>query len=558
MRQLPLTRLGEPNTSSPWSLLLWLMRRQGIIYVGAVLMAVIWMCAGALIPAALGNAIDLGVARADGAALLQWCVALVALGVVEAGSHIGRHRLSVQNSLGASIRLLQLLSSRQLDDRQDGRDGARLSDSDATSITTTDLDRVGFAIDASARVVGAVLALAIVAVMVFNMSVTLGLIVLFGAPLMVLSLTPLLRPLRRRQHVYRSHIDKVTKLGNDLADGLRALQGAGGERVFAERYGRSSQDLRRAGLKASKIETVIGTAEIFLPGLFVVILVWVGAHLLLAGRISAGDLVAFYAYAAFIASPIGIAASFLDQWSRGLIAADRINGALRLLDPTALPNDSDTPADAVPLGECFGVHELDLVTQGMFTTITPATPDQAFAVGCAVAEQARSGDLATGTPLLIHAGLRLFTGPLRPQLDPRGTRSDAEIFVALEAAAATDIVARRGEGLDLVLNERGSNLSGGERQRILIAQALLTDSDFLILVNPTSAVDATTEALIARRVRAFRRGRTTVVIGTSPALLAAADEVLFIPRGGERAVRGSHRDLLRCDGAYRALVRREE
>lgn len=110
----------------------------------------------------------------------------------------------MQNSLGASTRLLQLLSSRQLDDREGWRNDARLSDNDATSITTTDLDRIGIAIDGSARVVGALLALAIVAVVVFNMSVTLGLIVLFGAPLMILSLTPLLRPLRRRQQVYRS------------------------------------------------------------------------------------------------------------------------------------------------------------------------------------------------------------------------------------------------------------------------------------------------------------------------------------------------------------------
>lgn len=558
MRQLPLTRLGEPNTSSPRSLLLWLMGQQGIIFAGAVLMAVIWMCAGALIPAALGNAIDRGVAQDDGTALLRSCAALLALGVVEAGSHIARHRLSMQNSLGASTRLLQLLSSRQLDDREGWRNDARLSDNDATSITTTDLDRIGIAIDGSARVVGALLALAIVAVVVFNMSVTLGLIVLFGAPLMILSLTPLLRPLRRRQQVYRSYIDKVTMLGNDLADGLRALQGVGGEQVFAERYGRSSQELRRAGLKASKIETVIGTAEIFLPGLFVVVLVWVGAHLLLAGQITAGNLVAFYAYAAFIATPIGIAASFLDQWSRGLVAAERINAALHLLNPTGFSSSPNAATGAVGRGERFGVRGVKLATPRTFTVIAPSTPDQALAVGRAVEEQARLSDYAPRPPLLTHSGLRLFAGPLRPQLDPGGTRSDAEIFAALEAAAATDILERRGEGLNLVLQERGSNLSGGERQRILIAQALLTDSDFLIMVNPSSAVDATTESLVARRVREFRRGRTTVIVGMSPPLLAVADEVLFIRSDGERAVRGSHEGLLRNDADYRSLIRREE
>ena len=104
---------------------------------------------------------------------------------------------------------------------------------------------------------------------------------------------------------------------------------------------------------------------------------------------------------------------------------------------------------------------------------------------------------------------------------------------------------------------RGSSLSGGQAQRVLLARALLADPEILVLVEPTSAVDAHTEARIARGLRAHRSGRTTIVLTTSPLLLDEADRVVHLS-GGRMAAQGSHRELLATSAAYADVVTRGE
>jgi ABC-type multidrug transport system fused ATPase/permease subunit len=133
--------------------------------------------------------------------------------------------------------------------------------------------------------------------------------------------------------------------------------------------------------------------------------------------------------------------------------------------------------------------------------------------------------------------------------DPRPS-----VEAALDAAAGADIVSSLGHGLTSLVSERGRSLSGGQRQRIALAAALRADPDVLVLDEPTSAVDAHTEALIGERIAELRRRRTTVVFTTSPLLLARADSVVFLNEGAQ--VRGAHKDLLSASGDYRLVVMR--
>lgn len=126
---------------------------------------------------------------------------------------------------------------------------------------------------------------------------------------------------------------------------------------------------------------------------------------------------------------------------------------------------------------------------------------------------------------------------------------------AVEASMLTDVVALHRDGLDYAVRDRGANLSGGQRQRLSLARALATDSEILVLHDPTTAVDAVTEQLIARNVAKLRRGRTTVVITSSPALLDAADRVLVLDEGVVVA-ENTHRNLLATDEDYRLAVTR--
>jgi ABC-type multidrug transport system fused ATPase/permease subunit len=162
--------------------------------------------------------------------------------------------------------------------------------------------------------------------------------------------------------------------------------------------------------------------------------------------------------------------------------------------------------------------------------------------------------------LVADNDARLFSGPLRAELSPDGAAerpTDARIAAALEAASARDVVAGLPEGLDAEVTERGRAFSGGQQQRLRLARALLADPEILILVEPTSAVDAHTEARIADRLRDARAGRTTVVCSTSPLVLDRADHVVFVA-GGRAVAEGGHRELLATEPRYARAVTRED
>ncbi|MEZ5095891.1 MAG: ABC transporter ATP-binding protein [Nocardioides sp.] len=155
--------------------------------------------------------------------------------------------------------------------------------------------------------------------------------------------------------------------------------------------------------------------------------------------------------------------------------------------------------------------------------------------------------------LVSDAASQLFAGTLQDVVDPhaRLTREQAEL--ALQVANAEDVYDALPGGWQGVIDERGRGLSGGQRQRVVLARALGADPPVLVLVEPTSAVDAHTEARIAERVAEVRHGRTTVVTTVSPLWLHHADRVVLL-EGGRAVAAGRHEDLVRDNPAYRHVV----
>lgn len=156
--------------------------------------------------------------------------------------------------------------------------------------------------------------------------------------------------------------------------------------------------------------------------------------------------------------------------------------------------------------------------------------------------------------LVADTAAMLFAGTLQEAVDPWGTHTRVEAERALGTACAEDVFAALPGGWQGRLDEKGRGLSGGQRQRVVLARALLADPEVLVLVEPTSAVDAHTEARIAGRLVEHRRGRTTMVASASPLLLHHADVAVLLVDGVEVA-RGTHEELLALP-AYRAVVAR--
>jgi len=565
VRKLPLDHPATADHRSPGRYLWWLAKGQWHTLAGGMLFGIIWMSTQAVMPFVLGRAIDRGVADQDSGELLKWAGLLFAIGLVQAASGIMRHRFAVTNWLTAAYRTVQLVGRQAV--HLGGTLPRKVSTGEVVAIGTNDLSHVGNVMDVTARFAGAIVSFLLVSVILLSTSVTLGLVVLLGVPALMLLIGPILSPLQRRSAHQRHLMGDLSNTASDIVSGLRVLRGIGGEQVFHDRYRRESQTTRRAGVDVARLQSVLDALQVFLPGVFVVLVVWLGARSAVAGQITAGELVAFYGYSAFLMIPLRTATEYANKLIRGRVAAQRI---CRVLMLTPDHTDPEHLAPSPPVGSDLhdvrtGLH----VRAGLLTAVVADQPDESAALAdrlglCAavVDDDVRLG----GVPLSALAraevrerivvsdtGATFFSGRLGDRLDVRGRGG---LDQALDTASADDIFDAIDDGLDTIVAERGRTFSGGQRQRLILARALTSDPEILVLVEPTSAVDAHTEARIASRLRAHRAGRTTVVTSGSPLVLDAVDEVAFL-QGGRVVAVGTHADLLDREPAYRAVVTRE-
>ena len=360
----------------------------------------------------------------------------------------------------------------------------------------------------------------------------------------------------------------LSNTASDIVGGLRVLRGIGGEQVFHDRYVRESQTTRRAGVEVARLQSVLDALQVFLPGVFVVVVVWLGARYAVQGRISAGELVAFYGYSAFLMIPLRTATEYANKVIRGRVAAaPRLPRALADARPRRARSSPRTRPRPAPCSPTRVPAWSSGPARSRPSSATGPTRPRRWPTGsgmCAevVDDEVTLGGVAlTALPradvrrriVVSDTGSTLFSGRLGDRLDVSGTGA---VHDALATASTEDILEALADGMDTVVAERGRTFSGGQRQRLVLARALAADPEILVLVEPTSAVDAHTEARIAARLRDHRAGRTTVVVSSSPLVLDAVDEVVFLSDGRVAAV-GTYGDLLGSRADFRAVVTRE-
>jgi putative ABC transport system ATP-binding protein len=520
----------------------------------------------AMVPVLIGVVIDEAVASGATGALLWW---LAALAVVFAGlSYSFRFsaRAAERAAEQAAHELRLDLTTRVLDPRG-GAERGQLAGA-LVSIATGDARRVGEINSALPFGLAAIAGVLVSAVVLLRMSVPLGLLVLLGTPPLLWLAHLIGRPLERRSGDEQERAAHASGLAADLIGGLRVLKGIGAEAAADARYRRTSQDSLAATLRAARAQAWHDGAILALNGLFIAVVALVGGRLAAQGHITIGELVAAVGLAQFLLTPLSTFA-----WANGALAQGRASAA-RVASVLASAPAVATGTGAAPPGGGIALAGVDHgPLRGLELTIAPGelvgvvAPDPATATALLEC-LARDVDPAAGvvrlagTPLstLDPSAVRavvlvadhdadLFEGTLRENVSAGG----AGVERAMTAACADEVAAALPLGADTAVSERGRSLSGGQRQRVALARALAAESPVLVVHDPTTAVDAVTEARIASQLRAARAGRTTILVTTSPALLAAADRVVVIEAGAVSAS-GSHADLVRDHERYRAAV----
>ncbi|MGA5472149.1 ABC transporter ATP-binding protein [Streptomyces arboris] len=525
----------------------------------------------ALVPVLIGLIVDRAVVRPDGGALAAWLVVLaVVYAMLSYGFRFGAR--AGERAAEQAAHQLRLDVVRRVLAPHGGAEAGRPPGA-LVNVATEDARRVGALNMALTLGIAAVVGVVAGAVLLLRASVPLGLLVLIGAPVLMALGHYLARPLEHRSQAERERAAHASGVAADLVAGVRVLKGLRAEPAAVARYRSTSQASREANVRAARAAALQTGLMLTLTGAFIALVALVGGRLVLSGSIGLGALVSAVGLALFLPGPIAVLA-----WVGAELAKARASAA-RIADVLAAPGETTggTTEPATPasgelrlhgLGHA-GLHGIDLTVRPgeHLGIVVTDTADAATLLRCLArrCDPDRGHVELDGTPVteLAPAALRsvllvaehdaqLFDGTLLDNVTAAAP-AEADPQPAMDAAAVDEVAATLPGGTAGRIGERGSSLSGGQRQRVALARALAADRSVLVVHDPTTAVDAATEARIATGIRRARTGRTTVLVTSSPALLAATDRVVLID-GGTITAEAPHEDLVRDHPVYRSAV----
>ncbi len=422
--------------------------------------------------------------------------------------------------------------------------------------------------------------------MLFVTSWKLALLVLLGVPATLIPILFLGRRVRRLSRANQDRVADVSSYVDEAVHEIRTVQAYAHEQADRQSFAQHAEAVYQAGVARIGHKAVLVALVMLIGFCAIGVILWIGGHDVLAGRLSAGELSAFVFYASVVATGAGTVSEVWGELQRAAGATERLVELLETRPQIVAPARPQAAPGRAPL-------EIDFSEITFAYPTRPGQPAlQRFALRVAPGERvALVGPSGAGKSTVLALLLRFYdpqAGAVRiggvdvRQMDPQALRrliavvpqepvifaasvldnvrygrpeaSRDEALAACEKAFALEFIDRLPQGMETLLGERGATLSGGQRQRLSIARALLADRPVLLLDEATSSLDAAAERLVQQALETLERGRTTVAIAHRLATVQHADRIVVIDRGTIVA-QGTHADLMRGDGLYASLAR---
>ena len=416
-------------------------------------------------------------------------------------------------------------------------------------------------------------------------SAKLTLLVLAGVPVVVVPIVLFGRKVRKLARVSQDRVGDVGAYVDEALHEVRTVQAYGHEPEDRRRFAERAEAAFSAALLRIRQRAMLVASVILLVFGAIGIILWIGGHDVVAGKLSAGQLSAFVFYAAIVAGAVGTISEVIGDVQRAAGATERLFELLGIEPGIRAPEHAVSllhPARGTVTFEDVRFH---YPSRGETAAL------DGFSLDVAPGEKvALVGPSGAGKTTVFQLLLRFYDpqqGSVKidgvdvRRADPREVRSrlavvpqdpaifattvlenvrygrldatDEEVYEACNAAFATEFVNQLPQRFDSNLGERGVRLSGGQRQRLAIARAILADRPILLLDEATSALDAESERMVQRALERLMAGRTVLIIAHRLATVRHADRIAVLEAGRLVAV-GTHDEVLEASPLYSRLA----